>query len=134
MLSLHAAEVHFSGLQSMSRNDAREILGDRLEQIKEKPATAARASDAAYMLERLLRLQGYANASVTGTVEAGNGIRLTVKEGSRQYLGTITIEGVEPKRLKHMQRLLPAPQKNEASPSRSRCHFWRRMSRRGYRI
>lgn len=106
---LHAAEVHFSGLQSMSRNDAREILGDRLEQIKEKPATAARASDAAYMLERLLRLQGYANASVTGTVEAGNGIRLTVKEGSRQYLGTITIEGVEPKRLKHMQRLFTSP-------------------------
>jgi outer membrane protein insertion porin family len=106
---LHAAEVRFSGLQSMSRNEAQQILGDRLEHIHQKPATAARAADAAYMLERLLRLQGYANAAVTGTVESGNAIRLHVQEGSRQYLGTISLEGVESKRMKHMQRLFTSP-------------------------
>jgi len=106
---LHAAEVRFSGLQSMSRNEARQILGDRLEHIKQKTATAARAADAAYMLERLLRLQGFANAAVTGTVEMGNVIRLRVQEGSRQYLGTISLEGVETKRMKHMQRLFTSP-------------------------
>jgi outer membrane protein assembly complex protein YaeT len=108
-LVLHAAEVNLSGLKSMSRGQAREILGDRLELIKKKPATPARASDAAFMLERLMRLQGFANASVTGTVESGNAIRLTVHEGSRQYLGTISIDGVETKELKHMRRLFSSP-------------------------
>lgn len=65
-LALHAADVRFSGLQSMSRSEAREVLGDRLEVIKLKPATPARASDAAFMLERLMRLRGFANASEIG--------------------------------------------------------------------
>jgi len=111
---LHAAEVRFSGLQSMSRNEARQILGERLEQIQEKPATVARAADAAFMLERLLRLQGFANAAVTGTVEPGNTIRLKIQEGSRQYLGTISIEGVDAKQMKLMQRLFTCPAEKRA--------------------
>jgi outer membrane protein assembly complex protein YaeT len=107
--ALHAAEVRLSGLKSMSRGQAREVLGERLELIKKKPATPARASDAAFMLQRLMRLQGFANASVTGTVESGNAIRLTVHEGSRQYLGTISIDGVEAKQLKHLRRLFSSP-------------------------
>ena len=106
---LHAAEVRFSGLQSMSRNEARQILGDRLEQMRQKPATAARADDAAYMFERLLRLQGFAHASVIGNVESGNVIRLLVKEGTRQYLGTISVVGMESKQVKVMQRLFTSP-------------------------
>ena len=107
--TLHAADLRFSGLHYMSNGEAREILGDRVELINSKPATAARASDAAFMFERLMRLQGFANASVTGSVEQGNAIRLTVHEGSRQYLGEITIEGMDAKQSRHMRRLFSSP-------------------------
>ncbi len=108
-LALHAAEVRFSGLHSMSNGEAREVLGDRLELINKKPATAARASDAAFMFERLMRLQGFAHATVTGVVESSNTIRLMVREGSRQYLGEITIEGMDAKQTRHMRRLFSSP-------------------------
>ena len=100
-----AAEIRISGLRSMSRNDALEILGDRLELIKKKPANSSRAADAAFMLESLMHLQGYANASVSGTAENGSVIHLQVTEGSRQYFGVINIEGTEGKEAKKMARL-----------------------------
>ncbi len=82
------------------------ILGDRIVLVKKKPATASRAADMAFMLESLMRLQGYANAAVIGTV-TGNGaaIRLEVSEGSRQYFGEIVLEGVDDIEKKKMTKL-----------------------------
>lgn len=99
-----AADIRISGLKSMSRGEALRLLGDRLELIKQKPANVSRAADAAFMLESLMKLQGYAHASVTGAVE-GAAIRLTVTEGSRQYFGDIAIEGIDDKERKKLTRL-----------------------------
>jgi outer membrane protein assembly complex protein YaeT len=101
-----AAEIRISGLRSMSHNEALEILGERVELIKKKPANSSRASDAAFMLQSLMCLQGYSNASVSGTVEDGSVIHLQVTEGLRQYFGVISIEGVEGKKAEKMARLL----------------------------
>ena len=77
-----AAEIRISGLRSMSHNDALEILGDRLELIKKKPANSSRAADAAFMLESLMHLQGYANATVSGCVYTATAVvRIRVRSG-----------------------------------------------------
>lgn len=99
-----AERVRLSGMQSLSRSELRVILGERLESMEAKSPTPARAEDAAFMLERLLRLQGYAQAAVTGVVD-GNRIRLNIREGQRQYFGNIRIDGVEGKDLKSMEKL-----------------------------
>ena len=99
-----AERVRLSGMQTMSRSDIRVILGDRLTSIEAKAPSEARAEDAAFILERLLRLQGYANASVQGVIEEDH-IRLIISEGERQYFGEIKIEGVESHDQKAMRRL-----------------------------
>jgi outer membrane protein insertion porin family len=99
-----AERVGLSGMKTMSRSDIRVILGDRLENIEAKPPTPARAEDAAFLLERLLRLQGYAHATVRGAVE-GSRIRLFIEEGQRQFFGKILIEGVDDRDRKSMEKL-----------------------------
>lgn len=106
LLFTQAAEIKIVGLRSMTQGEAMSILGDRIALVKKKPATPSRASDVAFMLESLMRLQGYANAAVTGTVVgSGSIIQLDVSEGYRQYFGEIFLEGIDDKEQKKMIRL-----------------------------
>lgn len=99
-----AKRVQFAGMQELSRSDLRLILGDRLESIEAKPPSLSRAADAAFVLERLLQLQGYAQAKVEGRV-AQDRILLVIEEGARQYFGHIAIDGLEGKDRKISKQL-----------------------------
>lgn len=99
-----AKRVRFVGMQELNRMELRLILGDRLESIESKPPNPSRASDAAFVLERLLHLQGYAEARVEGRM-AQDRIVLVIHEGPRQYFGHIAIDGLEGKDRKISKQL-----------------------------
>lgn len=99
-----AKRVRFAGMQELSRSDLRLILEDRLEAIESKPPSPSRAADAAFVLERLLHLQGYAQAKVEGIISQDR-IVLVVQEGPRQYFGHIAIDGLEGKDRKICKQL-----------------------------
>ena len=86
-------DVDIRGMQSKSEREVLQLIGGRLVYIRDKPASPWRANDAAFMVERILRGDGYYKASVTGRVEAGNRIALIVDEGQRLSLGNVTVTG-----------------------------------------
>lgn len=88
-----AAELRIVGLKTLKEAEVLELLGDRLEYIRSKPPSPARAGDAAFLLENLMRRQGFQNPSVKPDV-AGNTIRLTVDEGTRLSIGSVAVPGL----------------------------------------
>lgn len=88
-------QIAIRGMQSLSEEDVKRLIGDRFEHIRSQPASRARAADSAFMVEQLFRKNGYNNAAVSWKVLSSNVIRLTIDEGSREALGTVTIEGIE---------------------------------------
>ena len=88
-----AAEIRIEGLQSLKEAEVLEILGDRLEYIRSKPPSPARAGDAAFLLENLMRRQGFQNPGVKPVV-SGNVIRLVVDEGARLSIGSVAVPGL----------------------------------------
>jgi hypothetical protein len=81
-----AADIRIEGLGAMSESEALDLLGDRLELIKAKPPSTARASDAAFLLENLMKRQGFQSPDVKPVI-SGNAIRLVVNEGPRIKIG-----------------------------------------------
>jgi outer membrane protein insertion porin family len=91
-----AAELRIRGLNALSESQALNIIGGRLASIKSRPASPARADDAAFILERLLKTSGFTNAEVIWSLEGERAIVLTVKEGRQSLLGKISVEGIPP--------------------------------------
>ncbi|MEP2775814.1 MAG: BamA/TamA family outer membrane protein [Luteolibacter sp.] len=88
-----ATEVQIRGMQSKSENEVLTLIGGRLVYIRGKEATAWRANDAAFMVEEILRNDGFYAVKVRGRVEAKDRIALIVEEGQRLSLGEVTITG-----------------------------------------
>ena len=88
-----AAEIRIEGLSRMKEADALKLLGDRLEYIRRKAPSRARADDAAFLLSTLMERQGYQQARITPTI-AGQTIILRVDEGPRLSLGSLALPGV----------------------------------------
>lgn len=86
-------EVKIVGMQSKSEREVLTLIGGRLFYIKGKDASAWRANDAAFMVEEILRNDGFYAVSVRGRVEASDRIALIVEEGQRLSLGEVTITG-----------------------------------------
>ncbi len=86
-------EVDIRGLQSKSEGDMLQLIGGRLVYIEGKQASTWRANDAAYMVESILRNDGFYEATVKGRVESPDRIALIVNEGKRLSLGTVTMTG-----------------------------------------
>jgi len=104
---LSAADIRVEGMNAMKESEAIDLLGDRLEHVKAKPPSPARASDAAFLLENLLKRQGFQNPQVTGVI-SGNTIRLVVNEGQRLKIGSVYVPGFDEKeqaRLSHLFKL-----------------------------
>ncbi|MES2981821.1 MAG: BamA/TamA family outer membrane protein [Verrucomicrobiota bacterium] len=85
-------QIDIRGLESTSNGEILEMLAGRLVYVREKPASAWRANDAAYMVEQILRNDGYPEVEVSGKMISSDRILLSVKEGIRRSLGTVEIE------------------------------------------
>ena len=97
MLALACAsgdtDIDIRGLQSKSEREMLQLIGGRLVYIEGKPASPWRANDAAFMVENILRNDGYHEVTVTPKIEAPDRIALIVDEGRRLSLGTVTVTG-----------------------------------------
>ncbi|MEK7953956.1 BamA/OMP85 family outer membrane protein [Luteolibacter soli] len=102
------ADIRIEGLGSMSQSEALDLLGDRLELIKAKPPSTARAADAAFLLENLMKRQGFQSPSVTPMI-SGNAIRLVVNEGPRVKIGSVAVPGFEKKEQERLSKLFKLP-------------------------
>lgn len=85
-------QIDIRGLESTSKGEVLEMLAGRLVYVREKPASAWRADDAAYMVEQILRNDGYPEVEVSGEMVSSDRILLSVKEGVRRSLGTVEVE------------------------------------------
>ena len=92
----------------MSESEALDLLGDRLELIKSKPPSTSRASDAAFLLENLMKRQGFQTPDVKPII-SGNAIRLVVNEGPRIKIGSVAVPGFEEKEQERLSKLFKLP-------------------------
>lgn len=86
-------EVRIVGANSMSEQELMIAIGGRLDHIRQQPANAARAADAAFMVERIFEEAGFNDVKVEGRVVNPQAIQLRVNEGRRDLLGEVVIEG-----------------------------------------
>lgn len=86
-------EVEIRGMKSKSEQEVLTLIGGRLVYIREKEAASWRANDAAFMVQEILRNDGFYDATVSGVVEASDRIALIVDEGQRFSLGDVLITG-----------------------------------------
>jgi outer membrane protein assembly factor BamA len=97
LTAMHAVaetRIRIVGLERKSEMQVLELMGGRLEHVRQKEASASRADDAAFLLTQVLRKDGYANATVEWKLRGRSEIVLSVKEGGRLSLGTVSIRGV----------------------------------------
>ena len=92
-IASYAADIRVEGLRTMKEAEVLDLLGDRLEYIRSKPPSPARAGDAAFLLENLMLRQGFQNPDVKPII-SGNLIRLVVNEGSRMAIGSVAVPGL----------------------------------------
>lgn len=85
-------KIDIRGIESTSNGEILEMLAGRLVYVREKPASAWRANDAAYMVEQILRNDGYPQVEVSGKMVSSDHILLSVKEGMRRSLGSVEVE------------------------------------------
>lgn len=103
-----SAEIRIEGLRTLSEGEALDLLGDRLEYVRERPPTPARAGDAAFLLENLLRRQGFQRPAVDWTI-SDNAIRLRVNEGRRLSIGEVKVPGFPEEDELRLSRLFKLP-------------------------
>jgi outer membrane protein assembly factor BamA len=101
--------VRVEGLVGKSEAQVLELMAGRLEHVRSKEASASRADDAAFLLEQVLRKDGYANVSVQARVLGKSEILLTVQEGERLSLGTVTVGGVRSAQAKLLAEVYAQP-------------------------
>ena len=105
----YVTRVRIAGTTSISENDALGLIGDRLEHVRKQVPSASRASDAAFMARQLFRSHGFNQCDVTWKITGAASIQLIVKEGPRQDLGDVKVEGVDGETSKRLAKLFSSP-------------------------
>ena len=82
--------VAIEGMTRRSSGEVLDLMGGRLEHIRSSDASAARADDAAFLVRQVLEKDGYVEVRVAWKIVSRNQILLTVNEGPRLSLGTVT--------------------------------------------
>ena len=101
--------VRIEGIEHESEGAVLESMGGRLEHVKSSAASPSRADDAAFLVRQVLRKDGYADARVDWKIASSAEIVLTVHEGGRRSLGTVTVQGVRPSEAKKLAKLYARP-------------------------
>lgn len=92
--SVHAeTEIEIQGLKGRSESEVLALMGDRLEYVRAKQASASRANDAAFLVKQILQNDGHTDVSVASRVVGKGRILLVVNEGERLRLGEVKVEG-----------------------------------------
>lgn len=105
--------VRIAGLVNESEANVLELVRGRLAHVISKPASPSRADDAAFLVLQALRRDGYADVRVDWRVAGINEIILTVNEGSRMSLGTVTVRGMPAADARRLARLYARPADND---------------------
>ncbi|MFK7849409.1 MAG: outer membrane protein assembly factor [Akkermansiaceae bacterium] len=101
--------VDIRGMRSKSEAEIMALIGGRLSFVKEKPANSWRANDAAFMVEKILRNDGFSEANVVAKIEGQRRIVLQVEEGIRFSLGEVKILGEEEADAEKLAELFSVP-------------------------
>ncbi len=106
-----SAETRLSirGLEGKTSEQVLGLMGGRLEHIRKGTATPARADDAAFLVRQILQKDGHLDVRVDGRVVSSSEILLTVDEGERLSLGSVTVEGVPEEQVKKFVKLYSLP-------------------------
>lgn len=91
-----ASVLQLSGLRTFSPREILSANAGRLEFIHKRPASSSRADDAAFLIERYLRLRGLPQATVDWSLPGNDVILLSVNEGPARYLGELKFNGELP--------------------------------------
>ncbi len=101
--------VVIESLLGKSDNDVLQLMGGRLEHVRNSDASPSRADDAAFLVSQILRKDGFADVSVTAKIVSRREIVLTVHEGTRLALGTVTVNGVPKDQTRKFAKLYSRP-------------------------
>lgn len=85
-------KIEIRGMNSTSNAAVLQSLEGRLIYVKKNPATEWRVNDAAYMVEQILRNDGFPEVRVSGQMASRDHIILSVNEGRRRSLGDVEID------------------------------------------
>jgi len=84
-------EIDIRGMHSKSESEVLTLIGGRLYYVRNKPANSWRANDAAFLVQNILRNDGFFDVEVSAKIEGERKIALIVNEGLRLSLGTVEI-------------------------------------------
>lgn len=109
IMAMAKTKVSIRGAVSKSEGELISLMGGRLTHVENKPASASRADDAAFLLTQVMRKDGYADVKVMPRVVNAGEIMLTVDEGSRLSLGKVEIKGVTGVEAGRLERVFSKP-------------------------
>jgi outer membrane protein insertion porin family len=101
--------IQITGMETKSESQTLELLGARLEHVRNRPPSPSRADDAAFLLRQLLRNDGYSSVQVDWSIPSRDTITLAVREGPRFSLGTVNLSGTESSNTRRLTRLFGTP-------------------------
>lgn len=101
--------VRITGMTRKSEGNVLDLMGGRLEHVRNSDASASRADDAAFLLRQVLRKDGYADVQVSSRIVSRTEILLIVQEGQRLSLGEVTVNGVPPDLAPKLAKLYARP-------------------------
>ena len=105
--------VRIVGLVNETEDGVLDLMSGRLEHVITSPASPSRADDAAFLVRQVLRKDGYAAAKVDWKITHPGEIVLTVSEGGRLSLGTVTVNGVPAAEAAKLAKLYARPATKE---------------------
>ncbi len=86
--------VRIKGSVKKSEGELLGLIGERMAHVRSKPASTWRADDAAFLLREVMKKDGYSDVRVDWKILSRDEILLTVQEGQRLSLGTVTVNGL----------------------------------------
>jgi outer membrane protein insertion porin family len=101
--------VRIEGMRHASEGEVLDLIGGRLTHVRASRASAPLADDAAFILRRILRKDGYTDAAVEWRISSRDEIVLVVDEGGRLSLGDVKVNGVAAEDAKKLARLYAKP-------------------------
>ncbi|MEO5915452.1 MAG: BamA/TamA family outer membrane protein [Luteolibacter sp.] len=101
--------VIIEGMKRKSGDQVLGLMGGRLEHVRKSDASASRADDAAFLVRQVLQKDGYADVQVNWKIVSSTEILLTVQEGKRLSLGTVTVNGVPKEDTRKFVKLYSRP-------------------------
>ncbi len=106
-------EIHVKGVRNHSEKEVLGLMGARLVHVRNSPASASRADDAAVLLRQILLSDGFAKVDVDWKIVNSREILLIANTGTRLSLGTVTVTGAPAGEDENLAKLYERPAKKD---------------------